>query len=273
MRGAATCSHVIPTLCSIMFRWLCSACLLLLVASSCVEHETTLANVPGGGVILTFDDHYVSDWLAIDAKLQQFDWKATFFVSNHADLDADGIDGLQTLHAHGHEIAAHSVEHLNAKDFTTMHSVREYVAQEVMPSIDVLAEQGFPVNAFAYPYGARTAKLDAGLLDYVPILRGTTYEKGPPAWNKNFANGSRVVYGLSLDSSSHNDLDFILRELKYARDHDKIVIFYAHQVSDAAKLPEYTTSSTLLMALCDYVTENNMHFMTMSDLLMAQPSI
>lgn len=242
---------------------------LLLVASSCAEPEATLASVPGGGVILTFDDNYVSDWLTIDATLQRFHWKATFFVTRYADLDADGIDGLHTLQAHGHEIASHGVHHVDAKEFIATHSANEYVAREVMPSIDVLAEQGFPVKAFAYPYGARTAKLDEALLDRVPILRGTTRRKGPLAWSKNFANGSRVVYGSSLDESSGNDVDFIMRELKYAHDHDKIVIFYAHQVSDAANLPEYTTSSALLVSLCDYVTKNDMRFMTMSDLLLA----
>jgi hypothetical protein len=50
-----------------------------------------------------------------------------------------------------------------------------------MPSIDGLRDEGYPVRAFAYPFGARTGELDRALLSRVGILRSVTFTTEVPA--------------------------------------------------------------------------------------------
>ncbi|MEJ7599620.1 MAG: hypothetical protein WKG01_17060 [Kofleriaceae bacterium] len=49
------------------------------------------------------------------------------------------------------------------------------MADEALPSIQVLRDDGYTVTSFAYPYGARTSELDDALLKHVPLLRSVSF--------------------------------------------------------------------------------------------------
>ena len=247
-------------------------CLLFLSVSSCDRFwNDALESTPGGGVILTFDDYYTQDWYNVDHVLSQYNWKATFFVSNLDLLNKEDIERLKTLQSEGHEIGSHSYSHLNAKKFVSSHTPAEYIDTDILPSINALKNDGFVVSSFAYPFGDRTEELDKALLKYFKMIRGTTYGKKPPSEQNNFANGSRVVYGLGIDKSYGNDIDYILELLQYAKEHNKIAVFYGHHVTQEDDPPEYTSNYKTLEAICKFIVKNNMRFMTMKELALDNP--
>jgi peptidoglycan/xylan/chitin deacetylase (PgdA/CDA1 family) len=229
------------------------------------KNPATLKNLSGGGIVLSFDDLYLQDWLEADQHLKPFAWKATFFISNLEHMDAKGFDRLKQLQRHGHEIAAHGYKHLDAVEFTNSASPEKYLAEEIEPFLAAMKTQGLHIDSFAYPYGTRNEATDRVLLKQFDILRGTTYGMRPLHVHDNYANGSRLVFGLGIDLSSEIEINYILKVLKYAQRKNKIVLFYGHNIQrDAAGT--YTTSFDRLETICRYVVDHKMTFLTFREL-------
>lgn len=270
-------------------------CLFFFSAPTYCKAETgALRSINGGGVILTFDDDHILDWYNIDQLLRQYKWKATFFVSHFNLLNKDDIERLKTLQHRGHEIASHSKNHINATKFISENSINEHFATDILPSINAMKKEGFIISSFAYPYGARfipskvpigativnkldymlfrnrVNELDSLLLNHFKIIRATSSGRKVPSKQNNYANGSRLVFGLGIDNSYGYDIDYILEMLKYAKENNKITIFYAHRITHNNDPPKYTITSEVLEKICQYVVRNNMHFMTMKDLVTDQ---
>ena len=127
------------------------------------------------GIALAFDDSDAEGWFSLRPMFQQYGARITFFVSRYQGIGEAGHEQLRQLHADGHDIAAHSVEHLNAPYFVEEHGLAAYLDEEALPSITILEEQGYEVTSFAYPFGARTSELDEALLRHIPIVRGIAY--------------------------------------------------------------------------------------------------
>jgi hypothetical protein len=129
----------------------------------------------GPGLALSFDDTFVDDWMAMRPLLQAFHARVTFFVCRYHTLAPSQRAGLQQLAADGHDIEPHTVHHLRAPEYVENHGLNAYLHDEVDPSIEALRDDGFDVNAFAYPYGARTGELDAAIARRVPVLRSVAF--------------------------------------------------------------------------------------------------
>ncbi len=76
----------------------------------------------------------------------------------------------------------------------------------------------------------------------------------PPKKHRNYANGSRLV--LVLDRSYGNDIGYILEMLKYAKDSNKIAIFYGHNIQTDDSL-KFVTNVQTLEGICKYVETSN----------------
>jgi hypothetical protein len=127
------------------------------------------------GLALSFDDTFVDAWVALRPLFDQYHARVTFFVSRYATMTDEAHDGLQLLAADGHAIEAHSVRHLRAPDYVEDHGINAYVHDELDPSIAVLRDAGFEVDAFAYPFGARTGELDRAIAKRVPVIRSVAF--------------------------------------------------------------------------------------------------
>src|SRR5205085_2034687 len=112
------------------------------------------------GIALSFDDRNAGEWTAIRPALTAAAARVTFFVSQYTTLDAGGRAQIRALADDGHDIEAHSVNHLRAPVYVEEHGLSAYIADEMQPSIDVLVADGYTITAFAYPFGARTSELD-----------------------------------------------------------------------------------------------------------------
>jgi len=143
--------------------------------------ELAEGKVTGAAVALGFDDQWIDTWYAARDLLRAHGVHATFFVSRLWSFTDLGKEELHALAADGHDIEAHSVNHLNAPDVVADRGLQAWLDDEVAPSIDGLTDDGFdPPVAFAYPFGARTGETDRALLHRVRVIRSVSFSFGAP---------------------------------------------------------------------------------------------
>lgn len=126
---------------------------------------------PRGAICLSFDDTEVDAWYALRDLLAAHHAHVTFFVTEYASFTEDARAKLHQLYEDGNSIEAHGVDHENAVEYVTAHGIDAYIADEVQPSFDVLAADGFTPVAFAYPYGAHGEAIDEALARRYPLVR------------------------------------------------------------------------------------------------------
>jgi peptidoglycan/xylan/chitin deacetylase (PgdA/CDA1 family) len=133
------------------------------------------------GLALSFDDTSIDAWYAMRPMLQGYGARVTFFVSRYFTTSAAERDELKALASDGNAVEPHTVHHLRAPQYVEQVGINAYLRDEVDPSIAQLRQDGFEVDAFAYPYGARTDELDRAIAKRVPVLRSVafTYEMVP----------------------------------------------------------------------------------------------
>ena len=218
------------------------------------------------GVILSFDDAYVNEWFATHQELKHYSWKGTFFVSKINTLKQHQIQKLLELQKEGHEIAGHGLNHYNAADFIRVHTISEYMRQEINPMLDLMNFYGLKVTSFAYPYGGRTKKLDAALLKKFKIIRGRAFCEEVANKQGCYYNNSNLVFSFSIDDThNHFNLPHLLELLDYAKKNNKILILNSHKTVKKVT-GDYQTKNETLAFICQYVKRNNMQFYTLSDL-------
>jgi peptidoglycan/xylan/chitin deacetylase (PgdA/CDA1 family) len=130
---------------------------------------------------LSFDDQAVDTWYAARPMFAAHGARVTFFITRYWIFSAQGRDELHQLAADGHDIEAHTIDHLRAPDYVADHGLRAWLDDEALPSIDVLTADGFdPPVAFAYPFGVRTGETDRAMLDHVSVLRSVSFSFSAP---------------------------------------------------------------------------------------------
>ena len=132
-------------------------------------------DVQGPGLALSFDDHNIVEWYSLRPMFERHSARVTFFLSRYAYLGELEYQYLRELAGDGHAVEAHSVNHLRAPLYVEERGLAAYLHDEVIPSIEVLENDGYPVHAYAYPFGARTDELDDAIREHVPILRSVSF--------------------------------------------------------------------------------------------------
>ncbi|MFP9098345.1 polysaccharide deacetylase family protein [Flavobacterium sp. RHBU_24] len=246
------------------------ALLCLLLLTGCSPDDTPEPeNYHNGyepGIVLTFDDTYVNEWYQADQLMDNYNWKATFFITRYAGFSPEEKQRLHELNNKGHEIAGHGLNHLKATDYMAQHGIDAYINDEITPMLSIMEADGFTIRNFAYPYGARNATLDTRLLQQFDIIRGTTYGRLSPQSQNCYYTGNRLVYGLGIDDSyTQSDIEYFKTLMQYAKENGKIIIFYGHKtVPDVSG--DYQTSYAMLEGICKYARDNNIRFYTLSEL-------
>ena len=129
----------------------------------------------GPALALSFDDSWVDQWLAMQPLLDRYGAHVTFFVTRYARLGAKQHAELHQLADAGNAIEAHTVNHLRGPDYVRDHGLDAYMTDEILPSITVLRDEGYPVNALAYPFGQHTSEIDRAILKHVELVRAVTF--------------------------------------------------------------------------------------------------
>jgi peptidoglycan/xylan/chitin deacetylase (PgdA/CDA1 family) len=218
------------------------------------------------GVILSFDDAYVNEWLDTDQELKKFSWKGTFFVCKINALNYHQIQKLLQLQKEGHEIGGHGLNHYNAADFIRIHTINEYMAKEIDPMLKLMNFYGFKVNSFAYPYGGRTQALDTALFKKFKIIRGRAFCSEDPYKQGCYFNPSKLVFSFSIDDThNHFNISHLLKLLDYAKKNNKILILNSHK-TEKNITGDFQTNNATLELICRYIKKHSMKFYTISDL-------
>ena len=238
----------------------------LIIITSCSLFEKEDPPQFNGGIAITLDDNYIEAWSKTDSVLSDYDWKATFCVSGFDKLNNDQINFLLELQQKGHEIANHSLNHLDIIDYSRENSIQEYIDNEILPASQMMRSAGFEITCFAYPYGTRSPETDSALLPHFDIIRALAWGYKEPSEHYCYYDGNPVVYAFTIDSNyEYATEDYILDLMEYARDNDRILILYGHKpVFDGET--GYTTDISLLESICSYAVENKMRFYRLGDL-------
>lgn len=133
----------------------------------------------GPAIAFSFDDSSVDLWVEQRAMFAKYGARLTFFVSRYSLMDDAQHAGLAQLAADGHDIEAHTVNHLHGPEYVENNGLDAYMTDEVVPSIDVLRDAGFDPVAFAYPFGQRTSEMDRAILSRVSVIRSIAFAWDP----------------------------------------------------------------------------------------------
>ena len=220
-----------------------------------------------GGIALSFDDHFVSQWFAARSVFQQYDAKVTFFLSRFARRTEHEIQQLYRLQEDGHEIGAHSLDHENAREYAQTYSPQRYIDDQIVPAQALMNNAGFFPRVFAYPYGGWNEQLNEVLFEYFSILRSSrrirlselekilTSPSGPP----------RFIEGGGIDTKNAS-LEDILEALRQAAIRKKVIVLYGHRITDEESPLSHVTTEYLHGILAE-AQRLGLRFYTMSELV------
>lgn len=213
---------------------------VLIVLSSCNFNQKK------GGVSFTFDDQNIEEWVNYADLFDEYEIKATFFITRPHLLDAKQIEGLKYLSSKGHEIACHGMNHISANGFVD--STDKYLNVEILPALGILDSLGFDIQSFAYPFGHAPKEMNDALLAQFSYLRGATWNMADTTlyfYNEIFANAEnfQVINSMGIDFNYKISLESIKKGLIRAAKNNEVLIFHAHKI-DTTKMdytvdPEY----------------------------------
>jgi len=139
-----------------------------------LTYKELSAGTPRAGVAISIDDDDVDGWITIlQPLLAAHHAHVTFFVTRWPKLDQVRLVELAILAADGHELDAHSIDHVNAVEYVTANGLDAYLDNEVLPSIQIMVAAGYNPTSFAFPFGATTPEISAAILPHVARVRTT----------------------------------------------------------------------------------------------------
>jgi peptidoglycan/xylan/chitin deacetylase (PgdA/CDA1 family) len=232
--------------------------------------------LPAPGVLLTFDDHSVANWVAALPILAKHNAKATFFIDRWDTLSKSQIDGLRKIKSAGHAVACHSMRHLGAVAVVKKKSLEAYLNSEVRPAVKLMRDAGFPPSAFAYPLSQRNNKIDSAMLKIFRHLRGGCGNKVgnldsiPEIFTPiQLIGDTKVLIGTCVQPHSADDpiIASAGRAFAKAAKQKKIVVFYAHDIREnGTKGPKNYVTPNGLEALLSAASKAGLRFYTFDDL-------
>ncbi len=189
------------------------------------------------GIAFTFDDRYVTEWYNARELFKKYNIHATFFIGHPEKLTQEEVVMLNELKTDGHEIACHSLNHIDAPEFLKNHTIAEYMNQEVFPAIEKMKEFGFSVKTYAYPFGKNTEESDKALLKYFKVLRKATYNIEDCEIDKidrtfTQINKNRVIDAMGIDYEYKISLSNLETAIKRANLRNEILVLHAHKIVD-----------------------------------------
>jgi peptidoglycan/xylan/chitin deacetylase (PgdA/CDA1 family) len=228
---------------------------LLFLLISCSETDDEKGT---GGVIFSFDDRFINEWVSQRDLFKKYSIKATFFVSRPYLLEPAHIEDLRLLNSDGHEIGCHGMYHLDATEYAD--SIDRYIDYEILPALDLLSDFGFQIRSFAYPYGKSTANIDAAMLEHFTYLRKATMNYNYTTldtYDEIYASldSHNVVNSMGIDKIFDISQDNLENGIYRASNRDEVLVLYAHCIDTLAGDyhidPEYLENAFKLISKYD----------------------
>ena len=206
----------------------------------------TQAGELSGGICLSFDDLYIDSWYATRALFNKYDAKVTFFVSWWEALSEVQIEKLRILKSDGHEIASHSLNHLDINGVLTgggygpESEVERYIQEEIDPAIELMTAAGLAPLTFAVPFNAENPPYIDALLEKFSFVRGgawvgesdiTTIESGYYTCSDQ-VNHRTHVHGFTAGEP----IESLIEAIDHAALTNSVVLMYDHDIGTSITL-------------------------------------
>ena len=145
------------------------------VLAAAAEHELAFHTyrelAEGKGLALSFDDQDLEGWTSLRPLFERYGARVTFFITRYHLFDDTARQQLRDLANDGHDIQYHSTSHLDAKETSRELGLEGYLAEDILPDLELMRADGYAPTAFAYPNGARSVATDGLLLRHFDLLR------------------------------------------------------------------------------------------------------
>lgn len=209
-------------------------------------------------ISLTFDDARLSQVDRGIPVLDEYDVKATFYVSLGS-LEKR-LDGWKAAVANGHEIGNHSLVHPCSGNFpfSRNKALEDYTYDQMRSELQQASDKiedlvGVRPVSFAYPCGQKYVGRGRNYKSYVPLI-AEEFLSGR-GWMNEWANDPGFcdlanLMGVELDGKSFEQvkqvMDRVLKEGGW-------LVFAGHEIGDEERR-QMTLTSTL-RALCEYAQD------------------
>ena len=220
--------------------------------------ENQINDIPDKLVVLTFDDAPASQYSVVAPLLQEFGFRATFYVCEFPPNYQDSTlymnwRQIQALDKMGFEIANHTRSHAKITEL----SQTEFNAE--LEYIDFKCDSlGIPISKnFAYP-GYR---LNAEILEY---LKEKNYQMARAGGSRPYDPLKDHPYLIPSWATNENNKSEIMDALQEAKD-GKIVVLTLHGVPDIEH-PWVNTPPELFREYLQYLADNDYTVISMWDL-------
>ena len=237
---------------------------LLFFLVSCSE---TQKDKRTGGVVFSFDDRFIAEWVAHRDIFEKHNIRATFFISRPYLLDSLHVEGLRLLRSDGHEIACHGMYHLDATQYAD--SIDKYINYEILPALELMNGFGFNITSFAYPYGLSTDGIDSAMFDHFSFLRKATMNYNNTTidtYDEIYAtrNSYNIVNSMGIDNIFDISLDNLEAGVLRAFNKDEVLVLYAHRIDTVSG--SYTIDPEYLENAFKLISKYELRSLRMSDL-------
>lgn len=227
---------------------------------------------PRGGIIFTFDDQFIDNWLAHQTLFDAYDIQATFFITRPHELDSSDIQNLRLLAEAGHEIASHGLNHINPMNYADSPDV--YLQEEILPAITILEELDIAVHSFAYPFGRSFPALDSLLLNHVDFIRKATWNKEETTID-HYDNiymrdpENRITNSMGIDHNYDISLENFEQGVIRARENNEVLVLHAHKINTSKE--DYTTHPDMLEAYFQISNKYGLRSIRLKDMSQGLP--
>ena len=239
------------------------ALLLVVLFTGCKKFDKP-GSVHEPGVVITFDDSSVDNWVEYLPMLDSAGVRATFYICRYNRLTPAQKDKIKLIQSHGHEIAFHTTNHYNMMDYVykQKHSIDELMKFEIEDGLKLMNRDGLYPVTFAYPYGSHNGIFDKMLMRYfksVRALNGTNdFSKSLAPTEKN-----QLLYGLGIDKSSKRSDNDVMQVIRSAYDNKDCAVFVAHNINRNISL---SVTRERLLKMFVYINSLGMKYYTASEI-------
>ena len=194
-----------------------------------------------GAVCLTFDDAHFQQWIDALPLWERYNAHATFFVAG--EITPFAMETMKTLRKAGHTVGLHTLEHKDSAGFFAESGGEAYVAEQIMPQLEVCLKNDFPIEHFAYPNNVRNEETDRQLSKYFRHFRagiGGVMKNGfctfdPYCRYYDRENPPAALGGTGIGEYYATKLEDVDAALEGAAAEKKLLIFFSHGISPDAK--------------------------------------
>ena len=226
--------------------------------------DTCKLPAPNKKIALSFDDQvHIPRWNESMSYFEEYNVHATFYIDRQNSLSEEDYATLHHFVEVGHEIGLHTLEHKSLADHLNNGGVEnEWFEQQVIPSMQIMEQQGFEIESFSYPFGERTIESDKLIHSIIPVLRGV---EGNPKGAENYYTfcSDKSVYGAINIADGRDNLEVALSIIQ--NQEIGTLLVYAHNINGTGD----SISHHNLVQLFETANHHGWEFILMKDLAIA----